>query len=162
MTLTVGLKCFMPPGKIILPGRMNNPFPQIPGYPFITLGGIVATNSHGKSCDTHGTVRRAIKKIKLFHKIHGWLDLSENENKEIFELTIGGLGLTGTIIAITFQLEKIENVLFDTEIEKVDSLKDCSTKILNSKGEKNFVYSWNRADNFSNIVFSHFAHFTVL
>ena len=124
--------------------------PQIPGYPFITLGGIVATNSHGKSCDTHGTVRRAIKKIKLFHKIHGWLDLSENENKEIFELTIGGLGLTGTIIAITFKLEKIENVLFDTEIEKVESFKDCLTKILNSKGEKNFVYSWNRADNFQN------------
>ena len=105
--------------------KHNMWLPQIPGYPFITLGGIVATNSHGKSCDTHGTVRRAIKKIKLFHKIHGWLDLSENENKEIFELTIGGLGLTGTIIAITFQLEKIENVLFDTEIEKVDSLKDC-------------------------------------
>ena len=64
--------------------KYNLWLPQIPGYPFITLGGIVATNSHGKSCGTHGAIRKSIKKIKLFHKIHGWLDLSENENKEIF------------------------------------------------------------------------------
>ena len=124
--------------------------PQIPGYPFISLGGIVATNSHGKSCDTYGTIRRAIKKIKLFHKTHGWLNLSENENKEIFELTIGGLGLTGTIVSITFQLEKFEDISFYTDIEKVSSFKDCLKKISNSKGEPNLVYSWNRADDLKN------------
>ena len=40
--------------------------PQIPGYPFITLGGAVAANSHGKSCGTHGTIRNSIKGILLF------------------------------------------------------------------------------------------------
>ena len=130
--------------------KHNMWLPQIPGYPFISLGGIVATNSHGKSCDTHGTIRRSIKKIKLYHKMQGWLNISNEENKEIFELTIGGLGLTGTIIAITFQLEKFENISFNTEIQKVVSFKDCLKKISNSKGESNFVYSWNRADNYKN------------
>jgi hypothetical protein len=124
--------------------------PQIPGYPFISLGGIVATNSHGKSCDTHGTIRRSIKKIKLFHKIHGWLNLSNEENKEIFELTVGGLGLTGTIVSITLQLHKFEDISFYTQIEKVVSFKDCLEKISNRKDESNFVYSWNRADNYPN------------
>ena len=71
--------------------------PQLPGYPTITIGGAVASNSHGKSCGIHGAIRKSIKSILLFHKNHGWLNLSENENKEIFDLTVGGLGLTGSI-----------------------------------------------------------------
>ena len=122
--------------------------PQIPGYPFISLGGIVATNSHGKSCDTHGTIKNSIKKIKLFHQEHGWLNLSNEENKEIFDLTIGGLGLTGTIVAITFKLKKMGGISFNTEIEKVLSFKDCLKKIDKSKGESNYIYSWNRADDY--------------
>ena len=42
--------------------------PQLPGYPTISIGGAVAANSHGKSCGTHGTIRKSIKSILLFHK----------------------------------------------------------------------------------------------
>ena len=55
------------------------------------------TESHGSS----GTIRNSVKEIKMFHNQNGWLNLSKDENKEIFDLTIGGLGLTGTIINIT-------------------------------------------------------------
>ena len=130
--------------------KYNLWLPQIPGYPFITLGGIVATNSHGKSCGTHGTIRKSIKKIQLFHKINGWLDLSENENKEIFDLTIGGFGLTGTIVAITFKLTELGSGTFETHIEEVRSFDDCYKKIADNKNEEAFTYSWNRADNIKN------------
>ena len=130
--------------------KYNLWLPQIPGYPFITLGGIVATNSHGKSCGTHGTIRKSIKKIQLFHKINGWLDLSENENKEIFDLTIGGFGLTGTIVAITFKLTELESGIFETHTEEVKSFEDCYKKISDDKNEKTFTYSWNRADSIKN------------
>ncbi len=130
--------------------KYNLWLPQIPGYPFITLGGIVATNSHGKSCGTHGTIRKSIKKIQLFHKINGWLDLSENENKEIFDLTIGGFGLTGTIVAITFKLTGLGSGTFETHIEEVRSFDDCYKKITDDKNEEAFTYSWNRADNIKN------------
>ena len=85
--------------------QQNLWIPQIPGYPFITIGGAVASNVHGKSCGFHGSIRNLIKKITLFHRNHGWLKLSKEENKEIFDLTIGGFGLTGTIIDITFKYE---------------------------------------------------------
>ena len=62
--------------------------PQIPGYPTITIGGAVASNSHGKSCGFHGTIKKQIKRIKIFHKLHGWLNLSNEENRDIFDLTI--------------------------------------------------------------------------
>ena len=130
--------------------KYNLWLPQIPGYPFITLGGIVATNSHGKSCGAHGTIRKSIKKIQLFHKINGWLDLSENENKEIFDLTIGGFGLTGTIVAITFKLTELGSGTFETHTEEVRSFDDCYKKITDDKNEEAFTYSWNRADNIKN------------
>ena len=58
--------------------------PQIPGYPFISIGGAVASNVHGKSAELHGTIKNAIKDILIFHKDHGWLNLSNDENKNIF------------------------------------------------------------------------------
>ena len=92
--------------------------PQLPGYPYISLGGAVATNAHGKSCGVDGTIRKSIKKIVLYHKNHGWLNLSNEENKEIFNLTIGGLGLTGTIVSITFNLTEFNFTDFLTTKKK--------------------------------------------
>ena len=98
--------------------------PQLPGYPYISLGGAVATNAHGKSCGLHGTIKKSVKKILLYHKTHGWLNLSEKENKEIFELTIGGLGLTGTIVSITFNLTEFIFTEFLTKKKKISSISD--------------------------------------
>ena len=120
--------------------------PQLPGYPFITLGGAVAANVHGKSCGAHGTIRKSIKKILLFHRVNGWIELSDEKNKEIFDLTIGGLGLTGTIVNITFKLSVLKNPEFVTAIKKVYSVKDCIQFIKNNKSEDTYIYSWNRAD----------------
>lgn len=121
--------------------------PQLPGYPEITLGGAVATNAHGKSCAVNGTIRNSIKSILLFHKNNGWLNLSDYENKEIFDLTVGGLGLTGSIINITFNLTEIKSKTFITKKTKVSSLKESIKMIIEkSKKKDTFIYSWNMAD----------------
>jgi len=121
--------------------------PQIPGYPTISIGGAIAVNAHGKSCAVHGTIRNSIKNIFLFHKIHGWLNLSENENKEIFDLSIGGLGLTGTIVSVTFNLTNIESTNFITQKKKVNSIKESKKFILEDSKDLAYIYTWNRADN---------------
>ena len=130
--------------------KYNLWIPQIPGYPSITLGGIVAANSHGKSCAIHGTIRKSIKSILLFHKKHGWMKLSEEENKEIFDLTIGGIGLTGTIVSITFQLTKIKSQKFITKKIEINTIEECKEKILKEGENPSYIYSWNRADTLKN------------
>ena len=130
--------------------KYNLWIPQIPGYPTITIGGAVAANSHGKSCSIHGTIRNSIKSILLFHKKHGWMKLSENENKEIFDLTIGGIGLTGTIVSVTFKLLKIKSKKFITKKIAVNTVEECKNKILQESKNSTFIYSWNRADNLKN------------
>ena len=132
--------------------KYNLWIPQIPGYPLITLGGAVATNAHGKSCAVDGTIRNSIKNIFLYHKHSGWLNLSEKENNEIYELTIGGLGLTGTILNITFKLEEIKNLNFLTYKDKVSSLEECVEKInKNSMKNNSYIYSWNMAGNIKDL-----------
>ena len=124
--------------------------PQLPGYPTISIGGAVAANSHGKSCGTHGTIRKSIKSILLFHKENGWLNLSKNENEEIFDLTIGGLGLTGTIVSVTFELLELESDEFITTKKPVKSVEECQKIIMESSNKSSFVYSWHRAENIKN------------
>ena len=121
--------------------------PQIPGYPSITLGGAVAANTHGKSSDTHGTIRNQIKSILIFHKTHGWMSLSDKENKNIFDLTIGGFGLTGTIVNVELELIEITGCNFTTTIEKVSSAKDAVEKLNNKDFSNLFSYSWNKTSN---------------
>ncbi len=119
---------------------------QIPGYPFITLGGAVAANVHGKSCSSDGTIRNVIKNILIFHKNHGWLNLSKDENKNIFDLTIGGFGLTGTIVSLTIKLVKLEGLNFITSVKKTKSISDTIDLIKDSKSKNLLAYSWNRVD----------------
>ena len=42
--------------------------PQLPGYPLITIGGAIASNSHGKSCAIHGTIDSQLNKFFCFIK----------------------------------------------------------------------------------------------
>jgi len=133
--------------------------PQIPGYPFISIGGAVATNVHGKSAGSDGTIRNAIKEILIFNKNKGWFKLSKNENKNIFDLTIGGLGLTGTIVSITLQLTDFDCLNFETNATKTKSINETIKFIKENKFSNNFIYSWNKininTNNFGEgIIFS--------
>jgi decaprenylphospho-beta-D-ribofuranose 2-oxidase len=124
--------------------------PQIPGHPYISIGGAVASNVHGKSCAFHGTIKNSIQNIKIFHKYHGWLNLNYEENKEIFDLTIGGLGLTGTIISVTFKLQELNSLNFLTTVKKVSSIAQ-TVNFLELSDDKNLIYSWNIINSTSNL-----------
>lgn len=124
---------------------------QLPGHPYITLGGAIAANVHGKSCGYHGTIRNSVKSILLYHKTNGWLVLSNNKNSDIFQLTLGGLGLTGTIVSITFDLEELKFNEFIEKKQKIKSLKNLIKNISSLKPSNNeFIYSWNTASNVEN------------
>lgn len=122
--------------------------PQIPGYPYITIGGAVAGNVHGKSSAIHGTFKNIVKKILLFHKNHGWINLSNQKNRELFDLTLGGLGLTGTIVTVTLKLVKFNYHNFLTKRYEVNSIMQTINYLNKFKKNKNLlVYSWNDASS---------------
>ena len=82
-------------------------FPVLPGHPAITVGGCVAFNVHGKSQHDVGCFSDHVVSLTLLHPDHGELVCSPNDNAGIFELTLGGMGLTGYIATITLQLQPL-------------------------------------------------------
>ena len=90
--------------------------PVVPGTKFVTLGGAVANDVHGKNHEHVGTFGRACAmRIGLARSSGEVLTLSHEENAELFAATIGGLGLTGVILWVELQLAAIRSAMFDTE-----------------------------------------------
>lgn len=89
--------------------------PVSPGTKFVTLGGAVANDVHGKNHETAGTIGCHVRRIGLARSSGDVLELSESENSELFYATIGGLGLTGFILWVELSLKPIGST--DIEVE---------------------------------------------
>jgi len=82
--------------------------PVTPGTQFITLGGAVAADVHGKNHHHDGSISQFIVKLELITP-KGVIICSVAENSDIFWATIGGMGLTGIIGEVTINLRSIES-----------------------------------------------------
>jgi FAD/FMN-containing dehydrogenase len=83
--------------------------PVVPGTQFITIGGAVANDIHGKNHHKRGSFGNHIIEIKLQDSQNNIITCSKNENYELFKATIGGLGLTGVILEVKIQLIQLSS-----------------------------------------------------
>lgn len=96
--------------------------PVVPGTKFVTLGGAVANDVHGKNHEYVGTFGAHVNCIGLARTTGELLTLSRDENAELFAATVGGLGLTGTMLWVELQLDPVRSAMFDTETLSVGDL----------------------------------------
>jgi len=82
--------------------------PVVPGTKFVTLGGMIAADVHGKNHHRDGGFGRHVMSLKLVLPDGEMVRCSPSENVELFFASIGGMGLTGTIVEVTFQLRRVE------------------------------------------------------
>jgi len=82
--------------------------PVTPGTKFITIGGAVASDIHGKNHHVDGAFCDHVVEIELMLSNGDIITCSPLENEELFEATRGGMGLTGFILRVKFKLKKIE------------------------------------------------------
>ncbi len=90
--------------------------PVVPGTKFVSLGGMVAANVHGKNHHTAGGFGRHIEQLSLILADGTERICGPQQNAELFRATIGGMGLTGVISDVTFQLMRVENAFIRQEI----------------------------------------------
>lgn len=79
-----------------------------PGTKFVTLGGAVANDVHGKNHHVRGTFGCHIKAIGLYRSDTGYVTCSPELTPDLFSATVGGLGLTGVMTWVTLQLMPIQ------------------------------------------------------
>jgi FAD/FMN-containing dehydrogenase len=79
--------------------------PVVPGTRFVTVGGAIANDVHGKNHHISGTFGRAVRRITLRRSDSG-VHMLDAPNP-LLAHTIGGLGLTGMIEDVTLQLSRV-------------------------------------------------------
>lgn len=90
--------------------------PTTPGTRFVTLGGAVGNDIHGKNHHAAGTIGCHARKLCLLRSDGSRLVCAPGENESLFSATIGGLGLTGLVLWIEIQLVRIPSAWLDVEL----------------------------------------------
>ncbi|MBF6991686.1 FAD-binding oxidoreductase [Cupriavidus sp. IK-TO18] len=98
--------------------------PVTPGTRFVTVGGAIANDVHGKNHHNQGTFGCHVRRFMLRRSDGDKRLCSEDENPDWFSATIGGLGLTGLILWAEIQLRRIENPWIVSEAERFEHLDD--------------------------------------
>lgn len=84
-------------------------FPLItPGTKFVTVGGMIAADVHGKNHHKEGSFVHSLDWLDLLTTGGQVYRCSPSENRELFYWTVGGMGLTGIILRAAFRLRPIE------------------------------------------------------
>ena len=89
--------------------------PVTPGTKHITVGGAIAADVHGKNHHVEGSFCRHVESLRLMLPSGETVECSREENKELFEITCGGMGLTGLILSASFKLRPIESAYIREE-----------------------------------------------
>ncbi|MCG8671918.1 MAG: FAD-binding oxidoreductase, partial [Pseudomonadales bacterium] len=116
--------------------------PVTPGTRFITVGGAVANDIHGKNHHVAGSFGCHVTRFELLRSAGRRMLCSETENSDFFAATIGGLGLTGLITWVEFQMIPIHNPFIEVENIRFDHISQFAA--LNAESEAKDVYtvSW--------------------
>jgi FAD/FMN-containing dehydrogenase len=107
--------------------------PVSPGTRFVTLGGMVASDVHGKNHHVAGTFGRHVRSLKIRVADGRIVSCSRTQHVELFRATLGGMGLTGHILEVTVALARVPSPWIVSETERipdigafVGALKDAS------------------------------------
>lgn len=98
--------------------------PVTPGTKFITVGGAVASDVHGKNHHVDGSFSAHIREMDVVVASGETLACSPTTNTDLFWATCGGMGLTGIITRIVFELKKIETAYIKQKQIKAANLDE--------------------------------------
>jgi FAD/FMN-containing dehydrogenase len=112
--------------------------PVTPGTKFITVGGAVGSDVHGKNHHVDGSFSNHIIEMDILLESGEIVICSLSEKADLFEATCGGMGLTGLITRVKFGLKKIESSYIAQKQIKAENLEEV---IRLFEQYKQFTYS---------------------
>ncbi|GAB4334257.1 MAG: FAD-binding oxidoreductase [Calditrichia bacterium] len=116
--------------------------PVTPGTKFVTIGGAIANDVHGKNHHVAGTFGKHVQRFELLRSDGERLICSPEENSELFSATIGGLGLTGLILWAEIRLKPIPSQFIEMESIRFESLEEFFRLSKESDSGYEYIVSW--------------------
>lgn len=116
--------------------------PVTPGTQYVTVGGCIANDVHGKNHHRAGTFGCHVIQFELLSSDGTRRICSPTQNQELFRATIGGLGLTGLVLWAEIRLKKIANEVVDTETIPFDNLREFFALCHESDANFEYTVAW--------------------
>jgi len=98
--------------------------PVTPGTRFVTLGGAVANDVHGKNHHRLGTFGHHVLNLTIYRSDEGFVTCSPDTRADLFAATVGGMGLTGIIVSVEMQLRRVMSNQIDQRSVKFNGLAE--------------------------------------
>lgn len=98
--------------------------PVVPGTRYVTIGGAVANDIHGKNHHLLGSFGAHVRSLELLRSDGSRLRCSPTEHADLFRATIGGLGLTGLITRVRMRLKPVRSGDIEQETTPFGGLQE--------------------------------------
>ena len=112
-----------------------------PGTKFITVGGAIASDIHGKNHHIEGCFSECIKEFKIMLADGEVVTCSKEATPNLFKATCGGQGLTGIILDAKIYLKKINSQYINQTTIKTKNLKE-TFKAFEEYQDKPYSVAW--------------------
>ena len=113
--------------------------PVTPGTRYVTVGGAIASDIHGKNHHVEGSFGNHVERMAILTASGEVVEVSPREHPDLFWATIGGMGLTGVVLDATFRLLRVETSRCTVDTIRCRDLDELITEM--STGDENSRYS---------------------
>lgn len=129
-------------GDIISAFLSRGWFPYVtPGTKFVTLGGAIAADVHGKNHHVEGSFGNYVDWIELIEADGSVTRCSRRKNRALFEWTIGGMGLTGVILRAAIRLRPVESGWIRQNMIPSPNLRDAM-RVFEATSQATYSVAW--------------------
>lgn len=116
--------------------------PVVPGTCYVTVGGAIANDVHGKNHHSAGTFGRHVRQLELLRSDGTRLLCSRTENPAWFAATISGLGLTGVVTWAELQLRPIRGPRLEVDSIRFGNLEEFFSLCAESERRYEYTVAW--------------------
>lgn len=116
--------------------------PVTPGTKFVTVGGAIANDVHGKNHHRDGTFGRSVVDLGLYTPRGELYLCSPESHMDLFWATVGGIGLTGVILTARFRLQRIESAYILVDYYRARNLEDALATMEASDKDYQYSVAW--------------------
>jgi decaprenylphospho-beta-D-ribofuranose 2-oxidase len=113
--------------------------PVLPGTSHVTIGGAIAADVHGKNHHREGSFCDHVRSLELVTPGGERLTVTPEGDPDVFSATVGGMGLTGVVVAATIQLLAVETDRVRVDTERTPDLDDVLERM--ERGDEGYRYS---------------------
>lgn len=116
--------------------------PVTPGTRFVTIGGAVASDIHGKNHQRDGSFGSHVTAIRLMLADTTVVEIGPDRDPELFWATVGGMGLTGVMLDVTFRLIPIETSRIVVETRRIGHLDELMARMAETDTDVQYSVAW--------------------